>query len=147
MSGQSHAGHFFPGKRPGIHCSPWKMYKMCKAGFASQPAPSSLTLPNWSVSRSAKETANALLHKFFPDDPIAQDSLQQKNIRAQVSGSEPPASQAVPNFKNHEVHEVIKNLQEKKCPGPSGIDGIIVKRMHKILPTFWTTLLNKCFLL
>ena len=120
---------------------------MCKAGFASQPAPSSLTLPNGSVSTSAKETANALLHKFFPDDPIGQDSVQQKNIRAHVSGSEPPASQAVPNFKNHEVDEVIKKLQYKKCPRPDGIDRIIVKRMHKSLPTFWTTLLNKCFLL
>jgi len=62
------------------------------------------------VTSSAKETANTLLNKFFPDDLIAHDTVQKKNIRAQVSGSEPPASQAVPNFKNHEVEEVIKNL-------------------------------------
>ena len=117
---------------------------MCKADFASQPAPSSLTLPNGSISTSAKETANALNHKFLPDDRIAQDSVQQKHIRAQVSGSEPPASQSVPNFRNHEV-EVIENLQDKKCPGPDGNDGTTVKRLHKILPTFWSTLFNKCF--
>jgi hypothetical protein len=85
---------------------------MCKAGFTRKPVPSLLTLPNGTVSKSAKETANALLHKFFPDDPIAQDSAQQRIIRAQASGSEPPASQAVPIFKNHVVDDVIINLQD-----------------------------------
>jgi hypothetical protein len=118
---------------------------MCKAGFTRQPAPSSLTLPDGSVSTSAKETADALLHKFFPDDPIAQDSEHQRNITVQVAGTEPPGSQAGPNFMVHEVDEAIRNLQDKKCPGRDGIDGVIVKRIHKILPTFWATLLNKCF--
>ena len=72
--------------------SPWKIYKMCKAGFARQPVPTSLTLPDGSVSQSAKETTNAHLHKFFPDDPIAQDRTQHKNIRAQVSGTDLPGS-------------------------------------------------------
>jgi len=120
---------------------------MRKAGFTRQPASTSLTLPDVSNSTTAKETAIALLHKFFPDDHIAHDSVQQKSIRAQVAVSKPPASQAVPNFKNHEVEEVIRKLQDRKSPGPDGIDGAIVKRMHKILPTFWTTLFNKCFLL
>jgi hypothetical protein len=35
------------------------------------------------------------------------------------------------------VDEVIRNLDDKKCPGPDGIDGAIVKRL----------LFNKCFLL
>ena len=61
--------------------SPWKIYKMCKAGFARQPVPTSLTLTVRSVSKSAKATAYALLHKFFPGDPIAQDGAQHKNIR------------------------------------------------------------------
>ena len=33
-----------------------------------------------------------------------------------------------PNFMEHEVDEVTKNLDDSKCPGPDGIDGIIVKR-------------------
>ena len=45
------------------------------------------------------------------------------------------------------MKEIISNVQDKKCPGPDGIDGVILKRMHKTLPTFWTTLLNKCLLL
>jgi hypothetical protein len=45
------------------------------------------------------------------------------------------------------VEEVIRKLQDRKCPGSDGIDRVIVKRMHMILPTFWTTLFNKCFLL
>jgi hypothetical protein len=49
-----------------VKSSPWKIYNMCKAGFTRQPAPTSLTLPDGSVSTTAKETAIALLHKFFP---------------------------------------------------------------------------------
>jgi hypothetical protein len=45
------------------------------------------------------------------------------------------------------VDEVIRNLYYIKCPGPDGIDGIIVKRLHKCLPKFWISLFNKCFLL
>jgi hypothetical protein len=115
--------------------SPWKVYKMGKVDFARQPAPSSLTLLNGTVTTSAKETANTLLQKFLPDDPTAQDSVQHKNIRVQKSGSELPVSQTAPNFKNHEVDEVIAKLH----------DGTIVKRLHKILPTFWLTLFNTCF--
>jgi len=92
------------------------MYKRCKAAFTGHLAPSSLNLLDGSVTSSAKERAKALLNKFFPDDLTAQDSVQQKNIRAQVSGSEPPASQAVPNIKNHEVDEVIKTRRTKNVP-------------------------------
>jgi hypothetical protein len=130
-----------------VKSSPWKIYNTCKAGLARQPALISLTLPDGSDSTTAKETAIALLHKFFPDDHIAQDCIQQKSTRAQVAGSKPPASQAVPNFKNHEVEEVIRKLQDSKCPGSDATDGVIVKRMHLILPTLCTTLFNKCFLL
>jgi hypothetical protein len=45
------------------------------------------------------------------------------------------------------VDEVIRNLDVKKCPGPDGIDGIIIKRLLNCLPTFWLSLFNKCFLL
>jgi hypothetical protein len=65
--------------------TPWKMYKSCKAGFARQPVPSSLTLQDGSVTTSEKETANALLRKFFANDSTAQDSEQQRIIRAQIS--------------------------------------------------------------
>jgi hypothetical protein len=130
-----------------VKSTSWKIYKMCKEGFARHPIPSSLTLLDRSISTSAKETANAMLHKFFPDDPIEQDSVQQRNSREQALGSVPPDSQATPDFRNHEVEEVIRNLQDKKSPGPDGIDGVIVKRIHKILPTFWATIFNKCFLL
>jgi hypothetical protein len=117
---------------------------MGKTDFARQPAPSSLTVPNGSITTSAKETANVLLQKFLPDDHIVQDSEQHRNIRAQVSGSEISATQTAPNFKNHEVDEIITKLRDKKCPGLDGINGTIVKRLHKVLPTFWLTLFNTC---
>jgi hypothetical protein len=43
------------------------------------------------------------------------------------------------------VDEVIRNLDDSKCPGPDGMDGIIVKSLHKCLPKFWISLFNKCF--
>jgi len=45
------------------------------------------------------------------------------------------------------VDDVIRNIYDKKCPDPDGIDGIIVKRLHKSLPTLWLSFFNKCFLL
>ena len=45
------------------------------------------------------------------------------------------------------MDEVIRYLDDSKCPGPDGIDGIIVKRRHKCLPKFWMSLFNKCFAL
>jgi hypothetical protein len=125
--------------------SPWKVYKMSKADFTRQTFPSSLTLPPGSVTTSAKETANALLHKFLPDYHIAHDSAQQKNIRTKVAGSETPAAQTALNFRDYEVTEVIEKSQDKKCPGPDGIYGTIAKGLHKILPTLWSTLFNTCF--
>jgi hypothetical protein len=117
---------------------------MGKTDFARQPAPSSLILLNGSITTSAKETANSLLQKFLPDDHLVQDSEQHRNIRAQVSGSEIPATQTAPNFKNHEVDEIITKLQDKKCPGLDGSDGTIVKRLDKVLPTLWLPLFNAC---
>ena len=112
------------------------MYKVCKAGFTRQPAPSSLTLQDGSTTTSENETANALLHKFFPDDSTAQDSGKQRNIRAQTAELGPPDTQLDLNFTEHEVDEVIRNLDDIKCPGPDGTDGIIVKRLHKCLPKY-----------
>jgi hypothetical protein len=42
------------------------------------------------------------------------------------------------------MDEVFGKLQDKKCPGPDGIDGPIVKRIQWILPSFWVTLMYKC---
>jgi len=103
------------------------MYKTCKFGFARQPILTSLTLSDGSVTTTAEETAEALLHKSFPDDITAQDSAQQRNISAHTLELGPPDSQTEPNFSKHEVDDVIRNLDDKKCPGPDGIDGIIVK--------------------
>lgn len=48
-----------------------------------------------------------------------------------------PDSKPEPNFTEHEVDEIINTLDVGKCPGLDGIDGNIVKRLHKYLPKFW----------
>ena len=45
------------------------------------------------------------------------------------------------------MDEVISKVDESKSPGPNGINGNIVKRLHKYLPKFWLALYNKCFAL
>jgi len=45
------------------------------------------------------------------------------------------------------VDEAVRNLDVNKCPGPGGIDGNIVKKMHKYLPRFWLDLFNRCYVL
>jgi hypothetical protein len=90
--------------------------------------PSSPTLQDGPTTISEKEMANALFHKFFPDDSTAQDSGKQRNIRAQTAELGPPDTQLDLNVTEHEVDEVIRNLDDSKCPGPDGIDGIIVKK-------------------
>ena len=64
----------------------------------------------------------------------------------QTSKLEPPDSQTEPNPSKHEVDKFIRNLDDKKCPAPDGIDGVIVKRLYRGLPIFWLSLFNKCFL-
>ena len=56
----------------------------------------------------------------------------------------PPDTHAVTDFLPQEMDEVIGKLHDKKCPRPDGIDGPTVKRIHRILPSFWVTLMNKC---
>lgn len=127
--------------------TPWKIYKTCKTGFTRQPVLSLLTLQDGSATTSEKETATALLHKFFPDDSTKQDSEQHRNIRAQISKLGPPDSLIEPTFMKHEVDKVLRSLDKKKCPGPDGIDGAIVKQLHKSLSALWIMLFNKCLLL
>jgi hypothetical protein len=45
------------------------------------------------------------------------------------------------------VDEVIRNIDDSLCAGQYGIDGTIVKRLHKWLPKFSNSLFNKCFAL
>ena len=45
------------------------------------------------------------------------------------------------------MDEVIRNLDDSKCPGPDGINGIIMKSLHKCLPKFLISLFNKCLVL
>jgi len=42
------------------------------------------------------------------------------------------------------MDEAIGKLHDMKCSGPDGIDGLIVKKIHRNLPSFWVTLMNKC---
>jgi hypothetical protein len=57
--------------------TPWKMYKVCKAGFTRQPLPSLLNLIRKGDCKSPPP-------KVFFYGSTAQDSGKQRNIRAQI---------------------------------------------------------------
>ena len=101
--------------------SPWKVHKSCKADFARNSAPSSLTLPNGTATASAKETAKVLLQKFLPDDPIAQDTTQQRTTWTQAAGPVTPATQDEPNFKGYEADEVINSYRIRNVQGRTAL--------------------------
>jgi len=42
------------------------------------------------------------------------------------------------------MDEAIGKLYDNKCTGFDGIDGLIVKKIHRNLSSFWVTLMNKC---
>jgi hypothetical protein len=49
-----------------------------------------------------------------------------------------------PEITEQEVDGAVRNVDVNKCPGPDGIDGNIVKKLHKFLPRFWLDLFNRC---
>ena len=127
--------------------TPWKIYKACKTGFAKMQIPPSLTLQDGTETTSVKETADTLLHKFFTDDPTVRNQGSKNTKREETKDLGPPDSLPEPDFTEHEVDEAVRNLHGSKCPGPDGIDGNIVKKLHKYLPRFWLDLFNRCYAL
>ena len=127
--------------------SPWQIYKYCKTDFAKSTPSSTLTLIDGTPTLTEKDTAIALLDKFLPDDIPDLDNDAQRIIRESNRVCIAPDTPQEPEFASHEVEEIIKNLNGKKCPGPDGIDGTIIKKIHQTLPNFWKTVFNKCLLL
>jgi len=73
---------------------PWKMYMARKTGFTRQPVPSPLTIQDGSTTTTEKETANSLLHNFFPDVLPDSDRGKQKN-KCTKNGSKVPVLQNI----------------------------------------------------
>jgi hypothetical protein len=108
--------------------TPWKIYKACKTSFTKTHIPSTLTLQDGTATTSVKETAEALLHKFFPDDPSVGNQGSNNTTRQETKVLGSSDSLLEPDFTEQEVDEAVSNLNVNKCPGPDGIDGNIVKK-------------------
>jgi hypothetical protein len=107
--------------------TPWKIYKECKTGFTKTQIPSALTNQDGTTT-SVKKTAEALLHKFFPDDLTVGTNGRKATTNKEAEAQGPVDSPPEPDFTVQEVDEAVRNLDVKKCPGPDGIDGNIVKK-------------------
>jgi hypothetical protein len=71
---------------------------------------SSLTLQDGTSTTSVKETAEALLHKFFPDDPSVGNQGSKNTAREETKVLGPSDSLPEPDFTEQEVDEAIRNL-------------------------------------
>lgn len=87
------------------------------------------------------QTLDNLMAASFPDDSESDDSNESAQIRQHshlLSNSEILLS----NY--GEISSIVKNLNNKKTPGPDGISNRMIKAAHfKILP-FLTNLINSC---
>ena len=72
--------------------------------------------------------ADALLHKFFPDDLTVGNEGSKNTTREETKVLGPQDSLPELDFTGQEVDEAVRNLDVNKCPGPDGIDGNIVKK-------------------
>jgi hypothetical protein len=78
--------------------------------------PSTLTLQDGTATTSVKETADALLHKCFPDDPTVGNRGSKNTTREETKVLGSPDSLPEPDFTEQEVDEAVRNLDVNKCP-------------------------------
>ncbi|MFW5443595.1 MAG: RNA-directed DNA polymerase, partial [Methylococcaceae bacterium] len=88
-------------------------------------------------SSSVDEMATAILNHFFPEKE--KNSQDQNNI---IHTNNQP--ELFPAIKEHEIKEIISNINIRKSTGPDQLNGTIVKQLFQHFPTFYVHLFNLC---
>lgn len=90
-----------------------------------------------------KETEDALLNKFYPDDFIdPEESSRQKLLRS-LQTVEPDSEDDQP-FSVGEVLSYLKNMKPSKAPGCDHFSADICQAFARVAPEWLTKMLNKC---
>ncbi|KFM70000.1 Retrovirus-related Pol polyprotein from type-1 retrotransposable element R1, partial [Stegodyphus mimosarum] len=86
-------------------------------------------------------TINGILDQVFLQDNSAEDTPEQKVLRA--STQTPNTPDDIP-FTRKEMLQVVKSLNNAKAPGPDGINNQVLKLINKTSPEILLKFYNKC---
>ncbi|GIX77407.1 RNA-directed DNA polymerase from mobile element jockey [Caerostris extrusa] len=118
-------------------------YKTAFQKFLKSP-----TAHNTIDTCDSEENIKNILSTLFQQDDPTDDNESHKSMRTaalKIRNKQHQTKSQPPNkFTKEEIDQVIKNLPEKKAPGP---DGKIVKIIHNTLPNIFPILFNKCLAL
>lgn len=117
-------------------------YRLCKKVNVSPPT--TVKKSDSEATENAQETANYLLHHFFPDDNEINETKHHSHIRL-LSQSYHQQSQCDDLlFSQEEVGRVILSQNDKKAPGEDAITANIVKAVYDTMPSVITSFYNLC---
>ncbi|GBN97534.1 Retrovirus-related Pol polyprotein from type-1 retrotransposable element R1 [Araneus ventricosus] len=102
---------------------------------------SAVQRPDGTLTSTTEEALQELLEFHFPSDPL-QDSPANAIIRLQ--SKDPPLTLDDPPFNSSELAAAVKNIRNKKAPGPDGLFGDIVKEAYKVNKPYLLDLFNAC---
>ena len=118
----------------------WSLTNRLIKDFPTQRPPSTLKIgPTFTTS--PKNTADALLNHFYPDDN--QDSLHKHHVLRQTSDVMPDTGDE-PLFTEDEVLDCLKTMNPNRAPGVDNLTSDICLRFAQNYPKFLTSLFNQC---
>ena len=103
--------------------------------------PASLKI-NGRFTTTPKETAEALVEHFYPDDSLSTDTPFQTLIRNSTDAAY--ATEEEPPFIQQEVIDVFRYMDPKKAPGLDHFTSDIILRFAQSHVSVLTKLYNKC---
>ena len=122
----------------------WSRIKPIITNKPNVKPPSSLCV-NGNFTKSPRETGQALLQHFYPDDHPSTDTPSQQLLRNLDDTYY--RSPDEPSFTQDEVIWVFKNMSPKKAPGLDHLTSDVVLRFAKSHTSLLTDLYNKCLTL
>lgn len=114
--------------------------RLLKSGPQRQP-PATLRIDGNRHTTSSRDTAAALLKKFYPDD-TPDVSEEQEQIRAQSTTIPDTADE--PPFTADEVLGCLKAMNSSKAPGPDHLTADICYKFGQYYTDVLTGIMNRC---
>lgn len=115
--------------------------RIIKTRPLTQP-PSTLKLDNGTYTTNSKETAKALLYKFYPDDTPNINNFQNTLSIDMNKPSNNPQNE--PPFSLLEIIECLKTMNHKKAPGSDHLTSDICFQFATNFPDIITNIMNRC---
>ena len=116
----------------------WSVTNRLIKDAPTQRPPSTLKHGN-AFTNTSKETANALLHHFYPDDDI---DTQQRHHQLRNNANVKPNTTDEPPFTEDELIECIKTMNPNRAPGVDNLTSDICHAVIEEYPEMMTNLFN-----